>query len=199
MNRRTVGMGLMGLGAVLVVASAIGLFAQRGAADPVSAPTTQITTTTSTTVAATTTTTVAPTTTTTTTVAETTTTTATSSATTTNVDEKTLVEEFIPMYRIAIQLENVDFLFDRLHPEVLNLSTPELCRDFIEREILALQEYQQIGPVEGPEVRDLGSGLESVYTVPVSFIFQGTSFEATASYAVVDGEVRWFTECRAEG
>ena len=115
------------------------------------------------------------------------------------MDEKQLVEQFIPMYRIAIQLANVDFLFDRLHPEVLTLSTPELCRDFIEREILALQEYEQTGPVEGPEVRDLGSGLESVYTVPVSFVFQGTSFEATASYAVVDGQVRWFTECRAEG
>lgn len=148
-----------------------------------------VTTTTTTTLAPTTTTTSEP---------ETTTTTSTSSATTTSVDEKALVEEFIPMYRIAIQLENVDFLFDRLHPEVLNLSTPELCRDFIEREILALQEYEQIGPVEGPEVRDLGSGLESVYTVPVSFVFEGNSFEVTASYAVVDGEVRWFTECRAE-
>ena len=69
----------------------------------------------------------------------------TSSATTSGVDEKQLVEQFIPMYRIAIQLENVDFLFDRLHPEVLTLSTPELCRDFIEREILALQVTQAHG------------------------------------------------------
>ena len=102
------------------------------------------------------------------------------------------------MYRIAIELENVDFLFERLHPEVLALSTPELCRDFIEREILELREYEQVGPVEGPERRDLSTGLESVYTVPVSFVFQGTAFEVTATYAVVDGEVRWFTECRAE-
>ncbi len=196
MNRRTAGMGMMGLGAVLVVVSSIGLFAERGDADPVAAVTTTEPVVVTTTTSSSTTTTTAPTTTTTTTVA--TSTTSTSSATTEPVDEKSLVEEFIPMYRIAIQLANVDFLFDRLHPEVLNLSTPELCRDFIEREILELQEYEQIGPVEGPEVRDLGSGLESVYTVPVSFIFQGTPFEATASYAVVAGEVRWFTECRAE-
>lgn len=192
MDRRGVAMGLMGLGAVLVVVSTIGWIGQRGAAQPEAAPDSTTTTTVAETTTTSSTTTTTEATTTTTTEATTTTTVAT-----TVVDEAALVEEFIPMYRIAIQLENVDFLFERLHPEVLTLSTPELCRDFIEREILALQEYEQIGPVEGPEVRDLGTGLESVYTVPVSFVFEGTSFEATAAYAVVDGEVRWFTECRA--
>ena len=116
--------------------------------------------------------------------------------TTTTAAADQTVEEFFPDYVAAIESGDVDFLFDRLHPAVVEQFDPELCRAFIEREILALGNYQVTGDVTGPAPQDIGGATYEVYSAPVSFDFQGESFEGTASFAVVDGEIRWFTTCR---
>ena len=44
--------------------------------------------------------------------------------------------------------------------------------------------------------RYFGTEVAEVFTVPVAFEFQGQTFEATATFAAVDGRMHWFTECR---
>ena len=53
----------------------------------------------------------------------------------------------------------------------------------------------------GPFSRTLTVGetvitVEQYYEAPVSFTFQGESFETVATFAAVDGEVYWIGECR---
>ncbi len=77
----------------------------------------------------------------------------------------------------------------------------DLCRSWVEREILAISAYQLTGEVTGPFARtltiaDTVISVESYYEAPVSFVFQETSFDAVATFAMVDGETYWIGECR---
>lgn len=107
------------------------------------------------------------------------------------------VEEFFVEYVAAVEAGDGEFLHDRLHPVVLDQSEAELCGSFIEREILALGDYRMTGEVEGPIEREVaGTLIRELYSVPVAFEFQGETFEGTATFAPVAGQMHWFTECR---
>lgn len=123
-------------------------------------------------------------------------TTAAVTITTTTPPDQT-VEDFFPDFVAAIESGDVDFLLARLHPVVLEQPNADRCRTFIEREILALGNYTLTGDVTGPVSQNVaGTTVAAVYSAPVSFVFQGQSFDGTATFAAVDGEMRWFTECR---
>ena len=107
------------------------------------------------------------------------------------------VDEFFIDYVTAIEARNVDFLYDRLHPVVLEQPTADLCRAFIEREILALGDYRATGTVTGPLEHEVaGTLVTDFHSLPVAFEFQGQTFDGTATFAPVDGQMHWFTECR---
>jgi len=107
------------------------------------------------------------------------------------------VTGFFEAYVAAIDAGEVDFLYDTLHPLVLDQPTADLCRAFIEREILALGNYRTNGDIGEPVSQDVaGTTVPELYTIPVAFEFQGQTFEGTATFAPVDGEMRWFTTCR---
>jgi hypothetical protein len=107
-----------------------------------------------------------------------------------------LIAAFVDDYVAAIESGDVDFLLDRLHPAVLDQFDTELCRTFIEREILALRNYRLTGDIEGPTPESIGGRDFESYSAPIAFDFQGESFDGGASWGLVDGEVRWFTTCR---
>ena len=112
-------------------------------------------------------------------------------------DAAETVEGFFAAYVAAIDAGDADFLFDRLHPVVLEQPTADLCRAFIEREILALSNYRITDAITGPTSQTIaGTAVADVYSAPVEFVFQGQTFEGTATFAAVDGQMRWFTECR---
>lgn len=193
--QRTAGAVLMGLGVIALVIAAIGTFAGDDAAA-----------TTTTALAATTVATTEPTTTseatTSTTAPSTTTTSTTAPPTTTTVAPlgPADAEAFIGEFAAAIAARDVDFLMDRLHTVVLGTSDPEVCRGFIEREILALVDYRVAGPVtEGARTYTVDGEsvvVDPLFEVPVLFTFQGQEFEGVAGLAEEDGEMRWFTQCR---
>lgn len=108
-----------------------------------------------------------------------------------------LIEGFLDAFVEAIDEGDASFLTETLHTLVPNQFGVEVCEGFIEREILALSDYRTTGSVVGPEQRTvLGTSVTEFYEVPVSFVFQGQTFESLATFAVVDGRVMWFTECR---
>jgi hypothetical protein len=189
----------MVLGGVLVIAAIIGLVAGGGGtAGPVEASATSTASTTTapaaTTTTATTTTTVATTTTPTMTIVESTT---SATTTTTNApDPVAAIEAFVPEFAGMIAAGDTQGLFDTLHPAVLDTQDADLCTAYIEREILALVDYRLTGAVTGPVATTYGSTMVDVYSGPVSFTYQGQAFDSTATFGLVDGEVRWFTTCR---
>lgn len=197
MTRRTLGLALMVLGGIMVIVAIVGMIAGGGApAEPVAASTSTSTATSTTTrPTASTTTTPAATTTPTMTILESTT---AASTTTTSVqpDPIETIEAFVPELAAMIAAGDAQGLFDTLHPAVLDAQDADLCRTYIEREILALVDYRLTGAITGPVPTTFGSTTVDVYSGPVSFSYQGQSFDSTATFAINDGAVRWFTTCR---
>lgn len=122
-------------------------------------------------------------------------------ATTTSTLPLETVEKFGLLFATAITERDADFLFDRLHPAVVGGFGANLCRTWIEQEILLLENYRLTGPVAGPVERPfttpVGSGIiKNSFSAPVTFSFSGQEFESDGGFALVDSEMRWLGQCR---
>ena len=120
MTRRGIGWALVGLGVVSLIAGVIGLAGGATPDDGQAVDTTVAGTTadtTSTTEGTTTSTDIA-------------TTTSTTAATTTTISAET-AEQFIGEFATAVEGDDSDFLFSRLHPVVFEIHDEELCRGWI--------------------------------------------------------------------
>lgn len=157
----------------------------------------QLQATTTTVLAAPTTTTTSPTTTT-----ATTTTTTTIAATTTTTLPPETVEAFVATYRAALDADDVEFLFGRLHPQIIEIHGAELCRAWVEREVVALDNYEIVGEVAGPadERFTAPDGSQFVvadkFSTTISFSFQGEPGESPADFALIEGVMFWLGTCR---
>ena len=195
MNHRLLGAGLIVVGVALIILGLVtrGGFAEAGieeASTTVGSSPEPLPPTTATT---------APIPQTTTTIAPTTTTT-TIPPTTTTVPPPS-IEEFIGAYAAATESGDEDFLFERLLPGVVDALGVETCRNFVGSEITLISNYRLTGMVSGPFSRSLNVGevqinVDDYYEAPVSFTFQGQSFDATATFVALDGVVYWIGECR---
>ena len=181
----------MVLGGIVAVMGLIGMITSGdGGIREVASPTTttieDIKTTTTTSVATTTT-------------SQVVTTTTSEVTTTTTLDAAAGIEAFVEEFAATIEREDVDSLLATLHPAVLETFDEEICRTFIENEILLLGDYRLTGEPDGPNRQTIGSFTVDMYTGPVAFTFQGQDFESDASFAIEQTGVTWFTECRESG
>jgi hypothetical protein len=199
-RQRQIGAAMMSLGVVVLLIAAFLTF--NGDDGEVATATTRASTSTTTargtTTLAGTTTVPSPTT---STSAPTTTTTTTAPTTTTRAPLGAAdAEAFVAVFAAAIADDDVDFLFDRLHPVVRGMFDDDLCRSFIEREILALVDYRATGAATSRAQNYTVGGeavvVDPLFEVPILFSFQGQEFDGIAALAEVDGEMRWFTQCR---
>lgn len=76
----------------------------------------------------------------------------------------------------------------------------DLCRTFINNDILALTQYTLIGSVVGPVAKTLNTAVgtvtvEGIYEAETSFVFQGTQFDAQADFVLGD-QITWIATCR---
>ncbi len=134
--------------------------------------------------------------TTTTTTTEVITTTTSEATTTTTPDVTAEIEAFVEEFVAAIERQDVDSLMANLHPAVIELFDEDVCRTFIEDEILLLGDYRLTGEIDGPNSQTIGSFTVDMFTGPVAFTFQGQDFESDASFAIEETGVTWFAECR---
>ncbi len=139
------------------------------------------------------------------------TTTSTSSSTTTTTSATTIppttsmippetVEEFALAFAAALERGDADFVFDRLHPVVIAIHDEASCRATVEDRVLLITDYRLTGPVSGPESVDFTVSnriitVSEQFRAPVAFGFQGTVVETEGVFALLDGEMRWFTDC----
>lgn len=115
--------------------------------------------------------------------------------TTTTIDTDAAIEAFIELFTDAIATEDIDLLFETLHPAVVSLFDETTCRDFITEEIVQLREYRLIGEIDGPTAQSVAGVTVEMYRGPVAFTFQGEDFTSEAAFAFEGPEVRWFTQC----
>lgn len=115
--------------------------------------------------------------------------------TTTNIDAGSAIQAFVTTFADAIARQDVAYLLATLHPAVLALFEEETCRAFISEEILQLEQYRLIGEADGPTPQVVAEMQVEMYQAPVAFAFQGQEFTSEAAFSLVDGQVRWFTQC----
>lgn len=127
-------------------------------------------------------------------------TTLTSSTTTPRVDADA-VRRFVDEIGSWIAAGDAATLFDLLHPTVRERFGEELCRAWIDREVLALVDYQASGDPTGPTSVSVQTpagpfDLDESWNVPVSYAFQGQAFDSVAQVGVLDGQLVWLGQCR---
>ncbi len=131
----------------------------------------------------------------------TTSTTTTTTTTTTAEPPPPSIEEFITAYAAATEGGDSQFLTERLLPEIRDTFGEELCRSWVDEEILLISGYTLTGEPTGPFSRSLNIAdstieVEQYFEAQVNFMFQGGSFDTTATFVVRDGVVYWIGECR---
>jgi hypothetical protein len=205
--RRRVGMIFVGLGTALLVSAGVGALIPGSGGESVSAspPTSGVATSlpsaTSTTATESTSNTAPPATapSTTATVATATTTTA-PPATTTTLAPDAAITAFVGEFAAAIAVGDTDWLLDRLHSAMILGYGEDVCRGFIDAEILELKQYMLTGPVVGPVSKTLTTGIgdvtvSGIYTAETSFVFKGSQFDAKADFVLGD-PITWLAICR---
>ncbi len=131
-----------------------------------------------------------------------TTTTSTTIAPTTTLSIESAVSTFVQQFSLDIANGDTAALLATLNPAVVLGSGEQLCRDFVEREILALGEYQLVGEITGPVSKPIETvagtvTIDNIYETAVSFTFSGASFDSRADFVVdSDGRVSWLAVCR---
>ena len=195
MNRERVGLIVGIVGLILVVVGIVGSLGSGDDSEAITAAVSTTAVTESATEAAVTTQATA------TTVIVTTTTTPPASTTTTTTVEVESVEDFVELFASAIAGDDVDFLFDRLHPASVGGFGPDLCRNWIENEIVTLENYQLTSDMAGPHDQSFttpaGTGtIENAYSADVSFSFQGQLINGEAGFALIVGVMHWLGQCR---
>jgi hypothetical protein len=198
-SRRTVGLATAAVGLIMMIA---GLLISGGSSSttPNAAATTTSTAPTTTTTPPSTTSTPSTTPATSTT-ATTTSTTTTTTSTTTTTQPPPSIEDFVAAYVSATESGDGEFLFERLLPEIRDAYGADLCRNWVNSEILAISDYKVTGEITGPSSRSLAAGSTTVavdqyYEAPISFTFQGQSFDSKAGWVIENGQVFWVGECR---
>lgn len=135
------------------------------------------------------------------TVATTTTTKAPPATTTsTTLAPDAAIAAFIGEFAAAIAAEDTEWLLDHLHPAMILGYGEDLCRSFINSEILELTQYMLTGSVVGPVDRTLSTGVgevtvSGIYTAETSFVFRGSQFDTKADFVLGD-PITWLAICR---
>lgn len=128
-------------------------------------------------------------------------TTSTVAATTTTAAAAETVLGFVELYAAAITNGDSSFVLSRLHPQVVERFTMDVCQNWVATEIMALSDYEVAGEATGPQDREFsiaGSSvrIDDVYSVPVRFKFGGQSFDSTADFALLNGLIYWLGTCK---
>ena len=125
----------------------------------------------------------------------------TTTTTTSTTPPPPSIEDFVAEYAAAAESGDSAFLFDRLLPGIRDAFGAELCRSWVDREILAIGDYKLTGEITGPSSRSLTAGdttiaVDEYYEAPVSFTFQGEAVDGKAAWVVDNGQLYWVGECR---
>ena len=126
---------------------------------------------------------------------------ATTTSSTTTTEPAETVEEFVAALGAAIDAGDNAFVFSRLHPVVIESWGEDLCRGWVDREIMALAQYTLVSVDQGPLTQTVTTPAGSVtitdfYSTTVTFRFEGEPFETTGAFGRLDGDMYYLGQCR---
>jgi hypothetical protein len=108
-------------------------------------------------------------------------------------------EQFLPLLANAVRNQQTDFLLARLHPEVISLYGEDQCRTFVSTLNDPTRAYV-IMSVSSPGTWNYTPDgrsipVDDVYTVRVSATVNGKTTTGDVHLGLVEGQLRWFTDC----
>jgi len=108
-------------------------------------------------------------------------------------------EAFLVVFSKAIREGDATFLFDRLHPAVLAFYGEQQCRAKVQTFSDPNADFAFVS-VRGPgtfqwQVDGQTSPVQDVLNVRVGFATANGPARRTIHFGIVDGELRWFTDC----
>jgi hypothetical protein len=109
-------------------------------------------------------------------------------------------EEFFALFAEAIRTGDVEFLLDRLHPVVLDLYGRQQCRAAVASLPTDPSFGVRVRSVRGPESYEFAPDGQSVtvddaFTLTLAFTSTEGTSRQEGHLALIDGEMRWFTDC----
>ena len=109
-------------------------------------------------------------------------------------------EEFFALFADAIRTDDDAFLLARLHPAVLEMYGQTQCRAAVVSLAADPSFEVRVRSVEGPESYDYAPDGQSVtvedaFTLALTFTTTDGTSRQEGHLALVDGQMRWFTDC----
>jgi hypothetical protein len=114
-------------------------------------------------------------------------------------DATTLIVAFYEGLDPAIRAADADILVPLLHPATIERYGEPACRTYLgglADPTLDIEVASVAGPAPWDyQTDDLTTTIPAAWTVEAAFTSQGATSDRELHVALVDGEVRWFTDC----
>jgi hypothetical protein len=108
-------------------------------------------------------------------------------------------EGFLPVFSAAIRTGDERFLFDRLHPVVVEFYGEEACRVYLRDFVVPDSEFRFRSAAEPAEFTWVVDGratlVQDVVNVDVTAVSEEGEIDRVIHLGLVEGSLRWFADC----
>jgi len=108
-------------------------------------------------------------------------------------------EGFLPVFSAAIRTGDERFLFDRLHPAVVEFYGEEACRVYLRDFVVPDSEFRFRSAAEPAEFTWVVDGratlVQDVVNVDVTAVSEEGEIDRVIHLGLVEGSLRWFADC----
>ena len=108
-------------------------------------------------------------------------------------------EGFLPVFSAAIRSGDERFLFDRLHPVVVDVYGEQACRVYLSDFVVPDSEFRYRSAAEPAEFTWVADGMatlvQDVVNVDVTAVSEEGEIDRVIHLGLVEGSLRWFADC----
>jgi hypothetical protein len=108
-------------------------------------------------------------------------------------------EGFLPVFSAAIRTGDKRFLFERLHPAVVEFYGEQACRVYLRDFIVPDSEFVYRSAAEPAEFTWVADGtatlVQDVVNVDVTAVSEEGEIDRVIHLGIVEGSLRWFADC----
>jgi hypothetical protein len=108
-------------------------------------------------------------------------------------------EGFLPVFSAAIRTGDQRFLFERLHPAVVQFYGERACRVYLRDFIVPNSAFVYRSAGEPSEFTWVADGMATlvpdVVNVDVTAVSEGGEIDRVIHLGIVEGDLRWFADC----
>jgi hypothetical protein len=108
-------------------------------------------------------------------------------------------EGFLPVFSAAIRTGDERFLFERLHPAVVEFYGVRACRVYLRDFVVPDSEFVYHSAAEPAEFTWIADGMatlvQDVVNVDVTAVSEEGEIDRVIHLGIVEGDLRWFADC----